>query len=78
MKNKYGIKVTETLERTYIVEAESYEEAEATIEKAYSKGDIILLDDDISSHEIGSSIVFGKKPISSDDDRLDLYDKFYE
>ena len=39
---KYAVRVTESLSRTIIVEAESYEQAEAKVKFAYDTSNIML------------------------------------
>lgn len=49
---KYVVLVTETLARTLIVEANSMEEAEDKVDRAYDDGQIILDYDDFDEYEI--------------------------
>ena len=67
---KYGVRITETLARTVIVEADSFEKAEDKVRDAYKEGRVILDADDFSDVEFGESPMFGKDPIGENDDRL--------
>lgn len=49
---KYVVRVTETLARTLIVEANSMEEAEDKVDRAYDDGQIILDYDDFDEYEV--------------------------
>lgn len=49
---KYVVRVTETLTRTLIVEANSMEEAEDKVDRAYDDGQIILDYDDFDEYDI--------------------------
>lgn len=49
---KYIVRVTETLARTLIVEANSMEEAEDKMDRAYDDGQIILDYDDFDEYEV--------------------------
>ena len=49
---KYVVRVTETLARTLIVEANSMEEAEDKMDRAYDDGQIILDYDDFDEYEV--------------------------
>lgn len=73
----FGVKVSETLEKTFIVEADSYIDAEKIINQAYHDGDIILLDTEKTEHDIDESITFGTNPIDKGDPRLDCFTKFH-
>lgn len=73
----FGVKVSEILEKTFIVEADSYIDAEKIINQAYHDGDIILLDTEKIEHDIGEYITFGTNPIDKDDPRLGCFTKFH-
>ena len=49
---KYVVRVTETLARTLIVDANSMEEAEDKVDRAYDDGQIILDYDDFDEYEV--------------------------
>lgn len=49
---KYVVRVTETLTRTLIVEANRMEEAEDKVDRAYDDGQIILDYDDFDEYDI--------------------------
>lgn len=49
---KYVVRVTETLAHTVIVEADSIEDAENKVDKAYDNAQIVLDYDDFSEYEI--------------------------
>lgn len=49
---KYVVRVTETLARTLIVDANSMEEAEDKVDRAYDDGEIILDYDDFDEYEV--------------------------
>lgn len=49
---KYVVRVAETLARTLIVEANSMEEAEDKVDRAYDDGQIILDYDDFDEYEV--------------------------
>ena len=49
---KYVVQVTETLARTLIVEANSMEEAEDKVDRAYDDGQIILDYDNFDEYEV--------------------------
>ena len=49
---KYVVRVTETLARTLIVDANSMEEAEDKMDRAYDDGQIILDYDDFDEYEV--------------------------
>lgn len=57
---KYLMTYTETLERTYIVEAENYEDAYAIIEEAVRCEDIVLDSYDFMEYEIDGKAVTGE------------------
>ena len=49
---RYIVRVTETLSRSWVVEAENENAAGAKIETAYNNGDVILDYDDYSEFDI--------------------------
>ena len=49
---KYVVRVTETLAHTVVVEADSIEDAENKVDKAYDNAQIVLDYDDFSEYEI--------------------------
>ncbi len=53
MMKKYRVTITEYLEKTFDVDAETPEDAELKIETAYWAGDIVLYSDDYTETEFG-------------------------
>ena len=49
---KYKVTITETLERTFEVEAENLAEATIGVNDKYRNGDIVLTADDFRDYEI--------------------------
>lgn len=52
MTKTYSVEITETLQRTVDIEAESYQEAFRQVNKSYKDGDIILDSSDFVDYEI--------------------------
>ncbi len=74
--SKFAVKVTETLSRTYVLDANNYEEAEDIIKTARQNGEIILESDDIEETTTEPSKTFGINPISEIDERLTYFTKY--
>ncbi len=74
--SKFAVKVTETLSRTYVLDADNYEEAEDIIKTARQNGEIILESDDIEETTTEPSETFGTNPISETDERLTYFTKY--
>jgi hypothetical protein len=53
--NEYVIRVVETLAKSYVVSADSLEEAIEKTQQKYDDGDIVLEYDDFSEYEITES-----------------------
>lgn len=52
MTKTYSVEITETLQRTVDIEAESYQEAFRQVNKSYKDGEIILDSSDFIAYEI--------------------------
>lgn len=70
---KYGVRIVEKLARTFIVEADTYEEAVQKTHDTYISGNIILDSDDYEEVEFEESATFGKNEIPKDSKQLDLF-----
>jgi hypothetical protein len=73
---KYAVKIIETLARTVIVEAESFDDAVSKVEEGYDKADIILTADDFEGNEFEISNTFGEDKIDECDPRLEFFEKY--
>lgn len=76
MTNKYLIQVTETIQHSWVVEAESKEDAIDIVENGLSNGDIMVDPiEDISEKEVGISS-YAKLDGTIDDADARYYDKY--
>lgn len=66
--NKYAVRYCEILARTVIVEADTYEEAEETVQADVYDGRIVLDAEDYSECEIKPSLTYGKRAIPDGED----------
>lgn len=74
--NKYLVQVTETLQHSWVVEAEDKEQAIEIIESGLSNGDIMVDPvEDISEKEVGISS-YAKPDGTIDDADARYYDKY--
>ena len=70
---KYGIRIIEKLAKTFIVDADSYDEAVQKAHDSYIRGEIILECDDYEEMEIEESETFGRNAIPEDNEKLELF-----
>ena len=70
---KYAVEITETSQRTVIVEATDFKAACAKVEDAYDDAKIILDPDDLTSKEFSASETFGKDAIAEDNESLPYF-----
>lgn len=70
---KFGVKITESLSKTVIVDADDFSSAMEKVSTMYRSCGIILDSDDFFDVSFDESQEFGTNPISEDDSRLELY-----
>lgn len=76
MANKYLIQVTETIQHSWVVEAESKEDAIDIVENGLSNGDIMVDPiEDLSEREVGIS-PYSKPNGIIDEEDSKYYDKY--
>lgn len=72
---KYAVKIEETLSRSYIVEADSWEEARDKVEEVYDNEGIILTAEDFDDKDFTTTETFGADAINENDERLEYFSK---
>ena len=58
---KFVITVTEKLQKSFVIESENLEAAEAIVEKAYDNGDISLTSEDCQETDISESLYYTRE-----------------
>lgn len=58
---KYVITVTEKLQKSFVIDSENLEAAEAIVEKAYENGDISLTSEDCQETDISESLYYTRE-----------------
>lgn len=69
---KYNVKVTETLERTIEVEAETVRDAISKVQEMYDNSEIVLDDTDYQGVEIDAAYTEYAKDVNNDNDEITL------
>lgn len=72
---KFGVRIVETLSRTVIIKADTFDEAIMKVNDAYQSSEVILDADDFEDVEFIASSTFGKQPISEDNQSVSLFTK---
>lgn len=70
---KYGVRIVESLARTVVVEADSYEDAVEKVSDIYKNGAVVLDAEDFDDVDFEESATFGELPIADTDERLNLF-----
>lgn len=71
---KYAVKLTEKLSRTYIIEADTFEDASDILASAYLEGSTEPLDsNDFDEWETDESQTFRRESVDENDERLELF-----
>ncbi len=62
---KYVITVTEKLQKTLVIDAESADEAVCLVEEAYKNGDVILTDRDYAGADVQESLCYTREQVEA-------------
>lgn len=69
----FGVRIVETLSRTVIVDADTFEEGVQKVNDAYRRSEVILDADDFNEVEFEESATFGTKEVPADDPNIQLF-----
>ena len=69
----FGVRIVETLSKTVIIKADTFDEAIMKVNDAYQSSKVILDADDFDEVEFGMSSAFGKNPISEENQNVSIF-----